>query len=141
MLRADSPYAETRTRHKYFYLSNIVLVQFRHSERETHREFPQLSRGGLVSQSREMEESVLASVDDMALAQAMVRVWGLEASLKANDNACIQTFMGNDAAAQKWHRVLDLIAALMTPNSSAPPNAKNSTGSVLAPRVAPPQPG
>lgn len=60
-----------------------------------------------------MEESALASVDDLALAQAMVRVWGAEAALKASDNACTQAFMGNDAAAQKWQRVMRLIAAVM----------------------------
>jgi hypothetical protein len=57
-----------------------------------------------------MKESALTSVDDMALAQAMVRVWGQEAVVKASDNACTQAFMGNESTAQKWHRVMDLIA-------------------------------
>jgi len=60
-----------------------------------------------------MEDSVLTAVDDLALAQAMIRVWGWEAALKASDNASTQTFMGNDAAAQKWHRVMSLIASVI----------------------------
>jgi len=90
-----------------------------------------------------MEESVLTSVDDLALAQAMVRVWGLEAALKANDNACTQAFMGNDAAAQKWHRVLNLIATIMKadPAPARASNAKCGAGSILAAQAGPPHPG
>lgn len=68
-----------------------------------------------------MEESALTSVDDMALAQAMVRVWGQEAAVKASDNACTQAFMGNDSTAQKWHRVMGLIALVCSPGDSARP--------------------
>ena len=57
-----------------------------------------------------MDETVLNSVDDLALAQAMVRVWGQEAVLKASDNACTQAFMGNEKTARKWRRVMVLIA-------------------------------
>src|SRR5216110_1838638 len=133
MLLRDSLYAETRTRDKYFYLSQSVIVQFRHSEEGRIGDFPSCSLGRFVSQALEMEESVLTSVDDLALAQAMVRVWGLEAALKANDNACTQAFMGNDAAAQKWHRVLNLISTVMKPEPAPAraSNAKCSTGRIL----------
>ncbi len=78
-----------------------------------------------------MEESALTSVDDLALAQAMVRIWGQEAALKASDNACAQAFMGNDIAAQKWRRVMSLIATVIkadpkqlgTPDSGTVPEA------------------
>jgi hypothetical protein len=103
-------YAETRIRHKYFYLTCTALVQFRHSI--GIRDFPNWSCASPVSQNRAMEESALTSVEDLALAQAMVRVWGPEAALKASDNACTQAFMGNDATAQKWQRVMRLIAAV-----------------------------
>ncbi len=57
-----------------------------------------------------MAGSVLNTVDDSALAEAMVRVWGQEAALKASDNACTQAFMGDEQTAQKWRRVMILIA-------------------------------
>jgi len=59
-----------------------------------------------------MAGSVLNSVDDVALAEAMVRVWGHEAALKASDNACTQAFMGDEETARKWRRVMILIADL-----------------------------
>jgi hypothetical protein len=59
-----------------------------------------------------MAYSALSTVDDSALAEAMVRVWGQEAALKASDNACTQAFMGNEDAAQKWRRVMVLVAAV-----------------------------
>ena len=46
-----------------------------------------------------MAGSVLNTVDDSALAEAMVRVWGQEAALKASDNACTQAFMGDEQTA------------------------------------------
>jgi len=57
-----------------------------------------------------MAGSVLNTVDDVALAEAMVRVWGGEAALKASDNACTQAFMGDEETARKWRRVMALIA-------------------------------
>lgn len=57
-----------------------------------------------------MTSSVLNTVDDVALAEAMVRVWGQEAALKASDNACTQAFMGDEETARKWRRVMVLIA-------------------------------
>lgn len=57
-----------------------------------------------------MTGSVLNTVDDNALAEAMVRVWGQEAALKARDNARTQAFMGDEQTAQKWRRVMILIA-------------------------------
>jgi hypothetical protein len=54
----------------------------------------------------------LNTVDDIALAEAMVRVWGQEAALKASDNACTQSFMGNEEASRKWRRVMVLIGAV-----------------------------
>ena len=57
-----------------------------------------------------MAGSVLNTVDDVALAEAMVRVWGHEAALKASDNACTQAFMGDEETARKWRRVMILIA-------------------------------
>ena len=59
-----------------------------------------------------MEHTVSTSSDELALAEAMVRLWGQEAALKASDNACTQAFIGNEAAARKWHRVMLLIAAV-----------------------------
>ncbi len=59
-----------------------------------------------------MKGSVLHTVDDRALAEAMLRVWGREAALKAGDNACTQAFMGNEDTALKWRRVMILIAAV-----------------------------
>ena len=56
-----------------------------------------------------MAGSVLNTVDDIALAEAMVRVWGHEAALKASDNACTQAFMGDEETARKWRRVMNLI--------------------------------
>jgi len=60
-----------------------------------------------------MAASVLDTVDDMALAEAMVRVWGQQAALKASDNACTQACMGNEDSARKWRRVMALIAAAL----------------------------
>jgi len=57
-----------------------------------------------------MAGSVLNTVDDVALAEAMVRVWGHEAALKASDNACMQAFTGDEETARKWRRVMALIA-------------------------------
>jgi hypothetical protein len=76
-----------------------------------------------------MEGSVLTSVDDLALAQAMVRVWGQDAALKASDNACAQAFMGNDSGAQKWRRVISLITALI----KADPEHLDASDSEAAP--------
>jgi len=59
-----------------------------------------------------MADSNLSTVDDIALAEAMVRVWGQEAALKASDNACTQSFMGNEEAARKWRRVMVLVGAV-----------------------------
>ena len=59
-----------------------------------------------------MADSALNTVDDTALAEAMVRVWGQEAALKASDNACTQSFIGNEEAARKWRRVMVLIGAV-----------------------------
>ena len=59
-----------------------------------------------------MEHTASTSSDELALAEAMVRLWGQEAALKASDNACTQAFIGNEAAARKWHRVMLLIAAV-----------------------------
>jgi len=59
-----------------------------------------------------MPDSALNTVDDIALAEAMVRVWGQEAALKASDNACTQSFMGNEEASRKWRRVMILIGAV-----------------------------
>jgi len=59
-----------------------------------------------------MADSVLNSVDDIALAEAMVRVWGHEAALKASDNACTQAFIDDPETARKWRRVMILIAAV-----------------------------
>ncbi len=52
------------------------------------------------------------------MAEAMVRLWGQEAGLKASDNACTQAFIGNEAAARKWHRVMLLIAAVAKDEAS-----------------------
>lgn len=51
-------------------------------------------------------------MEDIALAEAMVRIWGQEAALKASDNACTQAFIGNEDTALKWRRVMILIAAV-----------------------------
>ena len=65
-----------------------------------------------------MEHTVSTSSDELALAEAMVRLWGQEAALKASDNACTHAFMGNEAAARKWHRVMLLIAAMAKDESA-----------------------
>ena len=59
-----------------------------------------------------MSDSVLNTVDDVSLAEAMVRVWGHEATLKASDNACTKAFAGDMETARKWRRVMILIAGL-----------------------------
>jgi len=59
-----------------------------------------------------MAGSILNTVDDIALARAMIQVWGCEAALKAGDNACSQAFMGDEETARKWRRVMVLIAAV-----------------------------
>ncbi|HEX4637226.1 MAG TPA: hypothetical protein VH189_13650 [Rhizomicrobium sp.] len=79
---------------------------------ESDKGFSELVPAGLASQNHGMEASVLNTVDDRALAEAMVRVWGQEAALKASDNACIQAFIGNEETAHKWRRVMILIAAV-----------------------------
>ena len=66
-----------------------------------------------MPQNQGMTQSALNAVDDIALAQAMVRVWGQEAALKASDNACTQAFVGNMETAEKWHRVMVLIATVL----------------------------
>lgn len=73
-----------------------------------------------------MAGSILNTVDDIALARAMVRVWGREAALKASDNACTQTFMGDEETARKWRRVMVLIAAVSkcgAADDSQPPDS------------------
>ena len=69
-----------------------------------------------------MAGSVLNTVDDVALAEAMVRVWGHEAALKASDNACTQAFMGDEETARKWRRVMILIAEVSKPENPAAEN-------------------
>ena len=64
-----------------------------------------------------MAGSVLNSVDDIALAQAMIRVWGQDAALRASDNACTQAFVGDEETAGKWRRVMILIASLSKASS------------------------
>jgi hypothetical protein len=65
-----------------------------------------------------MEHTASTSSDELALAEAMVRLWGQQAALKASDNACTQAFIGNQAAARKWHRVMLLIAAVAKDEAS-----------------------
>jgi len=64
-----------------------------------------------------MAGSVLNTVDDIALAQAMIRVWGNDAVLRASDNACTQAFVGDEETAGKWRRVMILIASLSRPSA------------------------
>jgi hypothetical protein len=70
-----------------------------------------------MRQIPEMAGSILNTVDDIALARAMVQVWGREAALKASDNACTQTFMGDEETARKWRRVMVLIATVTKPGT------------------------
>jgi len=78
--------------------------------------FPELVLAGFTPQNLAMAGSVLNTVDDIALAQAMIRVWGQDAALRANDNACTQAFVGDEETAGKWRRVMILIASLSKAN-------------------------
>jgi hypothetical protein len=51
------------------------------------------------------------SVDaEMELADAMIRQWGKNAAVKASYKACAQSLIGNEEGAQRWRRVMEMIA-------------------------------
>lgn len=50
--------------------------------------------------------------NNTALARTMMRVYGEDAAAKARANASNQTVYGDEAAAERWRRVTDLIGIL-----------------------------
>jgi hypothetical protein len=50
--------------------------------------------------------------EETVLAESMIRTHGANAAMRASDNACTHAFIGDEAGAALWRRVMAVIGVL-----------------------------